>query len=168
MAWLAECATIATSTGAPVRWTTPLGLPVVQPYQRSSQKRVRTILQSFALKVTDEKNPVMKVKQRSAFPPNYIHSIDSSHMMKTAVACVDKGLTFAGVHDSFWTHACDVDTMSSILRDKFIELHSEPLLENLYNEMCETYPEVAHRFPKPPEAGNLDLNVIRDSVYFFS
>jgi DNA-directed RNA polymerase, mitochondrial len=77
-------------------------------------------------------------------------------------------LTFAGVHDSFWTHACDVDTMSSILRDKFIELHSEPLLENLYKEMCETYPEVAHRFPKPPEAGNLDLNVIRDSVYFFS
>jgi len=168
MAWLTDCATIATATGELVRWTTPLGLPVVQPYQRQSEKRVRTILQSFTLKVHDETNPVMKVKQRSAFPPNFIHSVDSSHMMKTAVACVDKGLTFAGVHDSYWTHACDVDTMSIVLREKFIELHSEPLLENLYNEFCATYPKVAEEFPKPPAPGDLDLNTIRDSVYFFS
>ena len=77
--------------GEPVRWTTPLGLPVVQPYHRQSKKRVRTILQSFSLKSDGDGEPVMKVKQRSAFPPNYIHSIDSSHMMKTAVACVDAG-----------------------------------------------------------------------------
>jgi DNA-directed RNA polymerase len=89
-------------------------------------------------------------------------------MMKTAVACVDAGLTFAGVHDSFWTHACDVDTMNTILREKFIEVHSEPLLENLYHEMRETYPDVADEFPKPPPPGDLDLNVIKDSVYFFS
>ena len=31
--------------------------------------------------------PVMKQRQRTAFPPNYIHSIDSSHMMLTAIAC---------------------------------------------------------------------------------
>lgn len=35
------------------------------------------------------------------------------------------GLDFAGVHDSFWTHAGDVDRMSVILRDKFIELYSQ-------------------------------------------
>lgn len=168
MGWLTDCATIATASGEPVKWTTPLGLPVVQPYHRQSTKRVRTILQSFTLKVDDDTQPVMKVKQRSAFPPNYIHSIDSSHMMKTAIACVDAGLTFAGVHDSFWTHARDVDTMNEILREKFIEVHSEPLLENLYHEMKKNYPDVADKFPKPPEPGKLDLNVIRDSVYFFS
>ena len=168
MGWLTDCAAIATATGEPVRWTTPLGLPVVQPYHRKSTKRVRTILQSFTIKTDDDKQPVMKVKQRSAFPPNYIHSIDSSHMMKTAVACVDAGLTFAGVHDSFWTHACDIDTMNKILREKFIEVHSEPLLENLYEELRESYPDVADKFPRPPKHGDLDLNVIRDSVYFFS
>lgn len=168
MGWLTDCATIATASGEPVKWTTPLGLPVVQPYHRRSTKRVRTILQSFTLKVDDDTQPVMKVKQRSAFPPNYIHSIDSSHMMKTAIACVDAGLTFAGVHDSFWTHACDVDTMNMILREKFIEVHSEPLLENLYHEMKKNYPDVADKFPQPPKPGQLDLNVIRDSVYFFS
>lgn len=28
--------------------------------------------------------PVDKVRQRSAFPPNYVHSLDSTHMMYTA------------------------------------------------------------------------------------
>lgn len=29
----------------------------------------------------------LKARQRSAFPPNFIHSIDSTHMMMTALAC---------------------------------------------------------------------------------
>ncbi|CAB4288405.1 unnamed protein product [Prunus armeniaca] len=37
----------------------------------------------------------------------------------------------AGVHDSFWTHACDVDQMNEILLDKFVELYSMPILENV-------------------------------------
>lgn len=37
----------------------------------------------------------------------------------------------AGVHDSFWTHACDVDQMNQILREKFVELYSMPILENV-------------------------------------
>lgn len=35
-------------------------------------------------------------KQRTAFPPNYVHSLDGTHMMMTAVACRDAGLQFAG------------------------------------------------------------------------
>jgi DNA-directed RNA polymerase len=33
----------------------------------------------------------MKARQRSAFPPNFIHSIDSTHMMMTALVCNEKG-----------------------------------------------------------------------------
>jgi DNA-directed RNA polymerase len=39
------------------------------------------------------------MKQRSAFPPNYIHSLDSTHMFYTALECNKAGLTFASVHD---------------------------------------------------------------------
>ena len=81
---------------------------------------------------------------------------------------VDAGLTFAGVHDSFWTHARDVDEMSAILRDKFIEVHNEPLLDNLYQELRATYPDVADDFPPPPAPGDLSLDVVKESVYFFS
>lgn len=37
----------------------------------------------------------------------------------------------AGVHDSYWTHACDVDEMNRILREKFVELYEAPILENV-------------------------------------
>lgn len=37
----------------------------------------------------------------------------------------------AGVHDSYWTHACDVDQMNKILREKFVELYDAPILENV-------------------------------------
>jgi hypothetical protein len=38
----------------------------------------------------------MKARQRSAFPPNYIHSIDSTHMMMTALECAQQGVCLGG------------------------------------------------------------------------
>jgi DNA-dependent RNA polymerase len=73
--------------------------------------QIETVLQNVSVvpggvaDLTD----IRKQAQQAAFPPNYIHSVDSSHMMMTATACREAGLSFAGVHDSFWTHACDVD-----------------------------------------------------------
>lgn len=37
----------------------------------------------------------------------------------------------AGVHDSFWTHAGTVDKMNILLRKKFVQLYSQPILENV-------------------------------------
>lgn len=43
--WFAKCAKVVASTGEPVKWVTPLGLPCVQPYKNLSQKNiVSTIL----------------------------------------------------------------------------------------------------------------------------
>ena len=106
------------STGDPVKWLTPLGLPCVQPYKNISQKNViQTIIQSITIAENQDKQPVNKQKQNSAFPPNYVHSIDSTHMMLTAVKSMREGIVFAGVHDSYWTHARDVHRMGQILRE---------------------------------------------------
>jgi hypothetical protein len=37
----------------------------------------------------------------------------------------------AGVHDSFWTHAADVEKMNQILRETFVELYKQPILEDV-------------------------------------
>ena len=55
------------------------------------------------------------MKQRNAFPPNFIHSLDSSHMMLTSLFCQRKSITFASIHDCFWTHACTVDQMNKVI-----------------------------------------------------
>ncbi|KAJ6684455.1 DNA-DIRECTED RNA polymerase [Salix viminalis] len=95
MNWLGDCAKIIASENEPVRWTTPLGLPVVQPYRKLGTRSIKTSLQVLILhKETDK---VMVQRQRTAFPPNFVHSLDSSHMMMTAVACKRAGLNFAVV-----------------------------------------------------------------------
>ncbi|KAK4786504.1 hypothetical protein SAY86_003193 [Trapa natans] len=129
MSWLGDCAKVIASDNLPVRWTTPLGLPVVQPYRQLGRHLIKTSLQVLTLQRETDK--VMMKRQRTAFPPNFVHSLDGSHMMMTAVACKKAGLNFAGVHDSYWTHACDVEKMNRILREKFVELYDAPILENV-------------------------------------
>ncbi|KAM3286369.1 DNA-directed RNA polymerase 2, chloroplastic/mitochondrial [Capsicum chacoense] len=164
MTWLGECAKIIASENEPVRWTTPLGLPVVQPYHKIGRHFIKTSLQILTLQRETDK--VMVKRQRTAFPPNFIHSLDGSHMMMTAVACRRAGLNFAGVHDSYWTHACDVDKLNSILREKFVELYETPILENLLESFQISYPTLS--FPCLPERGDFDLRDVLESPYFFN
>ncbi|KAF3902953.1 hypothetical protein ABW20_dc0101307 [Dactylellina cionopaga] len=122
-----------------VVWTTPLGLPVVQPYRHEATVAVKTNLQQITIIDTSIINQVNSRRQMGAFPPNYIHSLDATHMLLSALASKQAGLTFAAVHDSFWTHPCDVDTMSRVLRDAFINLHSENLVQKLRDEFVLRY-----------------------------
>ncbi|KAK7250654.1 hypothetical protein RIF29_33212 [Crotalaria pallida] len=164
MSWLGDCAKVIASTNQAVRWITPLGLPVVQPYRQIGRHLVKTSLQILTLQRETDK--VMVKRQRTAFPPNFVHSLDGSHMMMTAVACKKAGLNFAGVHDSYWTHACDVDEMNRILREKFVELYEAPILENLLDGFQKTFPTL--KFPPLPERGDFDLREVLESPYFFN
>lgn len=56
--------------------------------------------------------------------------------------------------------------MGAILRDKFVELHSRSLLEELVQDFKRLAPEVD--LPPIPPKGKLDLGQVRSSPYFFS
>uniref|UniRef100_A0A1I7USX2 DNA-directed RNA polymerase n=1 Tax=Caenorhabditis tropicalis TaxID=1561998 RepID=A0A1I7USX2_9PELO len=110
-----------------VEWVTPLGLPVVQPYCRLVERRSKLVLAPIPMKQVD------------AFPPNFVHSLDSTHMMLTSLNCAHRGITFAAVHDCFWTHANSVDEMNRICRQQFVSLHSEPIVEQCSEWFKKTY-----------------------------
>ncbi|CEP64943.1 DNA-directed RNA polymerase LALA0_S15e00892g [Lachancea lanzarotensis] len=122
-----------------VIWTTPLGLPIVQPYRESGKRQVVTNLQTVFISDPFAVNPINARRQKAGFPPNFIHSLDASHMLLSALKCGEKGLDFAAVHDSYWTHASDIDTMNVLLREQFIKLHEVDLIERLKNEFDERY-----------------------------
>ena len=128
-----------------VIWTTPLKMPVVQPYRKASSNRVETNLQRISIMERTAANPVNKVKQLQAFPPNFIHSLDATHMFLTALKCDEVGLTFTSIHDSFWTHAGDVNTMNRIIRDAFIRMHSEDIVGRLAAEFKARYKGYMHQ-----------------------
>ncbi|KAI8466914.1 MAG: hypothetical protein J3K34DRAFT_460646 [Monoraphidium minutum] len=196
MAWLADCAREVASyrpgaaqedggggaparrsvaardgeeAGRPVQWVTPMGLPVTQPYFRTPTHMVSTVTQNFSVHKDDgdKTSRVTRARQRSAFPPNYIHSLDSTHMMLTALRCRAEGLTFAGVHDSFWTHAGSVSSMNRLLREEFVALHTgADLLGDLGEQLRARYPGIS--LPPLPPRGGLDVSRVRKSRYFFS
>jgi len=56
--------------------------------------------------------------------------------------------------------------MAKILRDEFVKLHSEPLLENLRTNFVERYPH--NEFPEIPERGKFNLKKVKESAYFFA
>ena len=127
-----------------VIWTTPLKMPVVQPYRKSSQRRIDTNLQTIAIMHRTAADPIHKAKQLQAFPPNFIHSLDATHMFLTALKCHEVGITFASIHDSFWTHAGDVNTMNRVIRDAFIRMHSEDIVGRLAAEFKARYKGYMH------------------------
>uniref|UniRef100_A0A915DH86 DNA-directed RNA polymerase n=1 Tax=Ditylenchus dipsaci TaxID=166011 RepID=A0A915DH86_9BILA len=117
--------------------------------------------------------------QVNAFPPNFVHSLDSTHMMLTTLFCHKEGLTFAAVHDCFWTHACDVDKMNEICRDQFVALHEYPIIDNLSEFLIKTYVDelpiseedkkmMSQRFIPHVVPGTLNIKDVRNSTYFFS
>ena len=85
------------------------------------------------------------------------------------------GIAFAGVHDSFWTHAADVPVLARLLREAFVELHSQPLLQQLKAELDARMLQPTYnrrskkrRVPDPPGLGKLDLNQVLEAEYFFN
>ncbi|KAM3724475.1 DNA-directed RNA polymerase [Dirofilaria immitis] len=168
--WFRDCAEAIVKLMHTVEWITPLGLPVYQPYleTRMEENKVYRLPKS--------------IKQVNAFPPNFVHSLDSTHMMLTALYCRRLGITFAAVHDCYWTHACEVDQMNKICREQFVQLHSEPLVKQCAEffrqkylpnwlrtvMLTEEFQELREIFTPRVRQGMLDLGAVRNSTYFFS
>ena len=166
MDWLRACSKIIADSKQAVAWTTPLGFPVVQGYYNWHKVCVKSKAQDILLIDRSKAAPIKKGKQTTGGAPNFVHSLDASHMLMTARGCWRKRIAFAGVHDSYWTHAGSMGTLQQILRDEFVGLHQQPALERMHQQLVERYPKLT--FPDPPETGTLDINQVRSSEYFFA
>lgn len=164
--WLRLCAKAEATAGHKLRWTTPLGFPCVQSYARLSKVQVRTITQRVTVVFDDDAAPVWVKRQCDGFAPNFVHSIDATHMLMTCRAHVAAGHDFAAVHDAYWTHAASVDALGTCLREQFVRLHDDPLLELLHVELRRRFPKV--ELPPPPTRGQLDINGVFQNPYFFN
>lgn len=116
-------------------------------------------MEAYSLLPSNRKHVVLRRAQACSADYNQLASAEFGNNLLA-------GLSFAGVHDSFWTHAGSVGDMNAILREKFLELHSQPLLQNLRNELLEESPELD--IPHVPQLGGLALESITDAKYFFN
>ncbi|XP_072047348.1 DNA-directed RNA polymerase, mitochondrial-like [Amphiura filiformis] len=176
--WLTDSAYYIAKAGHCVDWVTPLGFPVAQPYFKQRYGKYDDVGRSNV--------QIDTLKQKNGFAPNFIHSLDSTHMMLTSLYCQQAGITYVSVHDCFWTHASTVDEMNQICREQFVKLHGQPVLQNLssfldnkygditisksvkkkpQNAEIQTIGDIVKQVPKP---GEFDLTNVLQSTYFFS
>ena len=167
--WFDKVSAEINKVGTGVNWITPVGFPCRQPYRRSKVTEIRTPVQKITVTTEDsyDKAPISAAKQRMGFPPNFVHSLDASHMILTSLRCRNAGITFASVHDSFWTHAADTDIMNTFIREEFYSMYQEPILERLRDSLVMSLGSEGHKIPPLPKQGTLDLKCVLDSPYFF-
>lgn len=125
----------------PMMWTSLSGFPVVQLYRHTKTLHVTTTLQKVTLQRPNKLSHIDVAKQMSAIAPNFIHSVDSVHMLMTALAARQHGIGFAAVHDSFWTYPSEVGLLSKCIREEFIRLHSLDIVTNLRLDMMHSVRE---------------------------
>jgi len=170
MKFLKDVAKLVSSENLPVAWTSPLGLPIFMSSYKKESKRVKTQMGDSIIKlsVTSDTNEIDRRKVQQSICPNLIHQLDSSVLSLAVVKGDELGIdNFSLIHDSFGVLAPDVDKMSQALREAFCEIYSKDILANWAMEMKQMLSEKNQKkFPPIPEKGNLDLNLVKSSVFF--
>ncbi len=146
-------------------WTTPSGFKVVYENYHMDQVKYANRIKGVG-NVQDKVKHVLKMSSpcpdRRGFmcgiSPNFVHSQDAAHMQSV----IDRfdGL-FGAVHDSFSTHASQVDELLTITKDVFIEMYDH---DNYFDDICYRLKAEAMQ----PHRGNLSIKDVKASDYFFA
>lgn len=173
MSWMQKCARLVAKHGRCVEWRVPgTGYWVVQEYLKQKEGHIETVLAGKTIQCAvykDTLDPDTN-KQGNAVAPNVVHSLDASALMMTVDLCATNGIEyFHMVHDSYGVLAGDAELMAQLLRRAFIMLYSSnDVVQSLYQQWLELLPEDAKKdLPLPPSKGNLDLQDVAQSLYFF-
>lgn len=173
MKWIRKFAQVFNKAGKCLNWITPVGLYVEQRYWKTKEVRVRPYwgTQRIDFRMQADSQKIDPIKQVGGSSPNVIHSFDAAHLCMTVERCWDHGLRyFAMVHDSYATHAADIDTLSVDLRAAFVELYSRDRLEELREYWLAQLPEEYHNdCPLCPDRDPVGISEwhLEDTHYFF-
>jgi DNA-directed RNA polymerase len=148
--------------GRRMQWRTPTGFLVQHDYRGTTTKRVELKSCGIYHTVVQEWTEDTKsVAMQNAISPNFVHALDASHLTLTALELQKHGACMTGIHDSFGTHPCDVDTMHEAIRSTFVKMYSSG---NLLAEFLWDVQGVG----EVPSRGTLELSEVLSSEFMFS
>lgn len=144
------------------KWLTPLGFPVYQFYKKVDATRVHTKLDGTVevwLRDLDNKGIPNLSNQRNGIAPNFVHSIDSTHMVMTINGThLD---SYAMIHDDFGTHAGNTHILFKAIRKSFLSLYKN---HNLLKEWAE---QMGIDIETIPKEGTYNVENIEQAEFFF-
>lgn len=159
MQWLQEA--VRSRKGERITWTTATGFKVIQYIEGVKMKRVNIRSCGIRQVVMYERNGCTNsLKMANSIVPNLVHSNDAAHWLMTGTAMRQLGHDVVGIHDSFGTHAANVDCMHEVIRDTFVKLYRDYDLTS--NFIQENQIEL-----EAPSLGNLDIELFKKSEFGF-
>ena len=168
MGYIQSCAEVLAKAQRPLNWSSPSGMECSQAYWNKDRKKVLTLFGEIILFLDAPDGGLNSRKQILASAPNIIHSFDAAHLALTvnefAKTLPTASMTF--VHDSYGTHARDVDTLRNALRKTFVAMYSTDPLAEFAGRLAADHPDL--KLPEPPRRGAFDLNEVLHSDYFFA
>jgi DNA-directed RNA polymerase len=174
MDFLKALAGVMAHEGKPVSWITPAGIPCINRYHETKTKKLSLWLHNERLQVnvaTGNEAPLLKRKCQQSIAPNWVHSLDASHLLLTAGACADEGITdIVTVHDSFGCLPAHADRFNQIIREQFVQMYQrDDLLTCLRTTASAQLSEANQsRLPQLPTKGELELNEVHRAKYAFA
>ena len=168
MQWLQQVTRMICKNGNVVQWTTPMGLLIHQPYLTTKTKvyRLRFAQTQKRIYVPYTLGDVDSKTQANAIAPNFIHSMDASHLQFTVCTAKDQGINhFAMIHDSYGTTVADAGLLFKTVRECFVKMYT-------YHDVLKEFAkEVSHltekELPEMPSKGSFDINEVLSSLYAF-
>lgn len=173
MECLKKIATALAKADMPVEWVTPMGLPIQQMYlarkTESFQLRLGNASTRYRIYVTtvSENEDVDRHKQATGVAPNFIHSLDATHLMMSINEASKEGcVNFSTVHDSFGTSLGEAARLRHIIRQQMVKLYTE------HDPLADFLRHAEELLGEPmdielPKKGSLDINCILDSKFVF-
>lgn len=185
MKWLQSAAKEVNRFDLPLWWTSPAGFPVIQYYPKVAMKRtdvnfrgkrLQLSLSEFHLASIEDivdgssaKRSFDSRRVSKGISANFIHSLDAAHLMLVVERAEREGIVdLAVIHDSFGAHAADMDHLSAIIRETFVDLYRADPLSRFDEELREFLGDKADDVPARPRYGSLELNDILASDYMFA
>ena len=171
MEWLQKVAGLITESGEVVSWTTPNGFLVQQNYMKMEQKVIKLRFGGSQVRFynQEETDEIDTRRQRNGIAPNFIHSMDASHLQRVVCAESDKGnKNFMMIHDSFGTDAAHAGSLYKTIREEFVGLYKDQNhLENFLGSVGYLIDDL-DAVPAIPKFGKLDLELVKQSDFCFA
>jgi len=170
MVYLRAIANAYLTSGCILSWRTPLGFFAIQDYKKPRTKKISTYLgtKRIRINITDDTKSTVDIRKGiMAFAPNFIHSLDASHLGLTVLECYKQGIRdFCMIHDSYGTSLHNVSVLTRVLREQFASMYQ---MHNVFEELKIEYERRTNKTCDIaiPAQGSLDLNCVLSSNYFF-
>jgi len=173
MTYLQEIAKIASKSGHPISWTTPIGLPLMQSYNIIEMSRIYLRLHGGIRRwayIPQGTPEVDTRKQRTGIAPNFIHSMDACHLQMTVLHCrrAYNIKHFALIHDSYGTPASQASDLFKGVREAFHKMYTENDVMKAFKAELSIVMEDSEGLPDEPEKGILNIDDVLKSLYMFA